>query len=286
MINNLISIIIPLYNKENSIDKTISSIINQTYSMWELIVVDDGSTDHSADCIKKYLEDKRIKYIYKKNGGVSSARNLGIKKSNGNWIMFIDADDYFLPNALEILYSLVIKNESLVSTANFYIEKCNNRKLFCLGDKEKNIDNNYKSWFYREFFPRTGNTLFHYSILKDHLFDESLSRYEDAKSLFDIFRVNRISYTPFPVMVYSLDDNQLSKRSSNIDKDFIFKIEFERKLFWEKIVLCELILQGYKTYPDQSLLLKKMYGKYNCYMFVTKVLSFWRRINVKLNRIW
>ena len=94
-----ISVIIPLYNKESAIENTVSSVLKQTYKNFELIISDDGSTDNSSSIIKRMaLDDKRIKYFYKSNGGVSSARNYGLSKAVGDWVVFIDADDEMLPN--------------------------------------------------------------------------------------------------------------------------------------------------------------------------------------------
>ena len=102
------SIIIPLYNKEKSISKTVESVLNQRYENFELIIVNDGSTDNSFE-IAKQFKDKRIKFIDKKNEGVSSARNKGIEMSDFKWICFLDADDIFLPNHLETYVNLIEK---------------------------------------------------------------------------------------------------------------------------------------------------------------------------------
>lgn len=93
--NYLISIIIPVYNAEKFLENCIESILSQTYPFWELILVDDGSTDRSWDICKKYSTgDKRIKSFQKVNGGVSSARNLGLKYVCGDYLTFADSDDY------------------------------------------------------------------------------------------------------------------------------------------------------------------------------------------------
>ena len=285
MSHELISIIIPLYNKEKNIERTIKSVLGQTYTNWELIVVDDGSNDNSAYVVRSFLNCGRIKYIYKDNGGVSCARNLGINESNGDWIIFLDADDYLLSNALSILYELVKKYNTLISTGNFIIKEKEKEWKFCTGRVERKQSNNYKAWFFCNFFPRAGAALFHHTIMKKHLFDESLSRYEDAKSLFEIFRENVISYSPQPVMVYSLDNTGLSHKSKDINKDFIFNMDFEGKSFWEKIVLCELLIQGRLLYPEYVALLNNKYNKYLYFVYITKLLVLYKRIRNKLIKI-
>lgn len=99
------SIIIPVYNAEKVISATIDSVIAQTYSDWELLLIDDGSKDSSAAICDKYaLSDKRIKVFHKENGGVSSARNFGIKKAKGERILFLDSDDHYHSDCLETVH--------------------------------------------------------------------------------------------------------------------------------------------------------------------------------------
>lgn len=107
MNDSLLSVIIPVYNKGEAIKRGLDSIVDQTYSHWEVEIVDDGSTDNSVEYIKPYLLDSRFHYYYKENGGVSSARNYGLNKAQGKYIIFLDADDYFLPRAFEILLLLI-----------------------------------------------------------------------------------------------------------------------------------------------------------------------------------
>jgi len=91
----LISVIVPVYNVEIFFDKCMTSIVNQTYKNLEIILVDDGSTDKSGKKCDEWKEkDERIKVIHKENGGASSARNVGLEDVTGNWISFIDSDDY------------------------------------------------------------------------------------------------------------------------------------------------------------------------------------------------
>lgn len=101
-----ISIIIPVFNAEQYLQKCLNSIINQSFIDWECILVDDGSIDCSGIICDHYSSfDRRFKVYHKENGGVSSARNLGLEKIEGEWVFFSDADDYLESDALEILYS-------------------------------------------------------------------------------------------------------------------------------------------------------------------------------------
>src|SRR5919106_5413407 len=95
---NLVSVIMPAYNAEKYIAGSIRSVIVQTYSDWELIVVDDGSTDSTATVVQEFVaRDPRIKYIFQENGRLGKARNTGIRNSSGPLIAFLDSDDLWVP---------------------------------------------------------------------------------------------------------------------------------------------------------------------------------------------
>ena len=106
----MVSIIVPVYNIEKYIDECIQSVLNQTYTAWELILVDDGSTDNSGNICDEYAKtDTRIKVLHQKNQGVSAARNIALDKAEGDYIMFLDADDYWCENtALYKLFSVAL----------------------------------------------------------------------------------------------------------------------------------------------------------------------------------
>jgi len=97
----MISIIIPTYNRARFLPRAIKSILNQTYQDWELIIVDDGSTDNTKEVVKKYLKDPRIKYIQTENLGAANARNVGVNKAKNNWVTFLDSDDEAYPYWIE-----------------------------------------------------------------------------------------------------------------------------------------------------------------------------------------
>lgn len=106
MIGIKFSIITPIYNRENHVQHLVQSVQNQTYDNWELILVDDGSTDHTGErCLKFAKEDSRIQYTHKQNGGVCTARNRGIDCATGDYILFLDSDSTLLSHALSILAS-------------------------------------------------------------------------------------------------------------------------------------------------------------------------------------
>lgn len=105
-----ISVIIPTFNRSNLLKRAVDSVLNQTHNHFELIIVDDGSTDDSREVISEYLSDTRVRYIYQENSGVSSARNLGVAVSEFEWISFLDSDDEWLKNKLELQVQLSMTN--------------------------------------------------------------------------------------------------------------------------------------------------------------------------------
>lgn len=111
---NIVSIIIPVYNQEKYIEETLQSVIHQTYSNWECILVNDGSTDNSATIINKFLtQDNRFHFINSENKGVSNARNLALKQVKGDYILFLDGDDLIHPDKLQQAISNFQKNIDL-----------------------------------------------------------------------------------------------------------------------------------------------------------------------------
>jgi glycosyltransferase involved in cell wall biosynthesis len=125
----LISVIIPTYNRSNVVNRAIDSIIKQTYDSWEILIVDDGSTDNTKDIVEKYLKNNKISYFYKNNGGVSSARNFGIKKANGEYIAFLDSDDEFEEEKLDIQLKEMKKNNVVCSISNSVEIQMSGKKL-------------------------------------------------------------------------------------------------------------------------------------------------------------
>lgn len=122
--NGMISVIVPIYKSELWLDKCISSILNQSYKNLEIILVDDGSPDNSGKICDRYSElDKRVKVIHQKNMGVSVARNSGLANSNGEYILFVDSDDWIEENMCELLINNIINKKSDLVVCGLNITK-------------------------------------------------------------------------------------------------------------------------------------------------------------------
>ena len=118
--NDKISVIVPIYKVEDYLDRCIESIVGQTYSNLEIILVDDGSPDSCPQLCDEYAKkDSRIKVIHKQNGGVSSARNEGLKFAHGEYIGFVDPDDYVHPSMYEKLIDCIHKNQCQIAVCRF-----------------------------------------------------------------------------------------------------------------------------------------------------------------------
>ncbi|SHH00330.1 glycosyltransferase [Tepidibacter thalassicus] len=167
-----VSVIIPTYNYGEFICDAIDSVLNQTFKDFEIIVVDDGSTDNTKDIIKKYRD--KISYYYKTNDGPASARNLGIKKSNGKYICFLDADDIFLPNKLELQVNLLKnnsnKNISLVYSDFLIVNKNLNKVLKYYKCKKFLSHNQAFNYLMLDNYINTSTVM----TLKDCLFEVNL----------------------------------------------------------------------------------------------------------------
>lgn len=118
---SIISIIIPIYNVEKYIHRCVDSVISQTYQNLEIILVDDGSPDNCGKICDEYaMKDNRIKVIHKENGGLSDARNYGIDSATGEWLFFLDSDDWIHPQTIEKLYDAAMKNNVSVSLCTYF----------------------------------------------------------------------------------------------------------------------------------------------------------------------
>ncbi len=182
-----ISIIIPAYNAENTIEKCLKSILEQTYKNLEIIVINDGSKDNTFEICKKYsLQDKRIILINQKNHGVSYSRNLGIKKSTGEYITFADADDFLDKNCIETLIKNTNENIDFVRYNFKTIGPNHNNELYDLEnrtiDNHCNINSLFKHFLtFNEPIPNFTWLLFiKSSIAKEIKFDINLTMLEDA----------------------------------------------------------------------------------------------------------
>lgn len=136
MVNIKVSVIVPVYNVEDYLSKCIESIINQTYRNLEIILINDGSSDNSGVICDNYKKiDSRITVVHKANGGVSNARNVGIEQATGDWICFIDGDDFVMPDYIEYMLNLAVRYEVDISLTTKMFGNFNEKQI-----KKDNIE--------------------------------------------------------------------------------------------------------------------------------------------------
>lgn len=144
--NELVSIIMPSYNTAKYIGESIDSVINQTHTNWELIIVDDCSTDNTDEIVKPYLDDSRIKYLKNnKNSGAAVSRNYALREAKGKWIAFLDSDDIWYPEKLEKQIDFMMKNNySFSYTAYEQIDEASKKmNIWVSGPKRINKRQQY-----------------------------------------------------------------------------------------------------------------------------------------------
>ena len=196
MRNIKISVIVPVYNIEDYIEKTANSILEQTYQDLEIILVNDGSTDNSGtviDCIKE--KDDRIKVVHQANGGVTSARVAGIKEATGEWIGFVDGDDYIEPEMYEQLLENALKYHAQISHCGYQMVFDDERVHYFYNTgrlAQQDRLTGMKDLLEGSFIePGLCNKLFHktlfHSLLQDGVMDYSIKNNEDLLMNFILF---------------------------------------------------------------------------------------------------
>lgn len=209
----LISVVIPVYNVEDYVRKCIVSVINQTYSNLEILVVDDGSTDHSGQiCDELAATDGRIRVFHTFNGGLSAARNLGIDHATGFFIAFVDSDDWIEPDMYQFLYQQIIEYDADISVCSHYIDKGNdirckrqvNYPIVCNRDEAMNM-------------LMTDKILHNYAW--DKLYKRSLFEglhYPEGILYEDIAFTYKVMYRTQRVLVYALPKYHYTVRPGSI----------------------------------------------------------------------
>lgn len=226
MEKELISVIIPVYNVEDYLEKCIQSVINQTYTNLEIILVNDGSTDKSGQICDKYSKiDERIIVIHKKNGGLSDARNAGIDRATGKYIGFVDSDDYIDKEMYNIMYNNIIFNNANVSIVNRYYTFSDGRKeLRYKIDDQIRIMNNLEAIEemnnFSTFDMAAWDKLYEIKLFEDIRFPVGKLS-EDFYIMYLIFeKCKRVVFDSKPLYYYFQRDNSIS-RNKKINFDFI-----------------------------------------------------------------
>jgi len=244
--NTLVSVVVPAYNCSRFIESAIESVLAQTYKSYELIVVDDGSTDNTAEIIRKY--QNKLNYIYQENGGVSKARNAGIMSSKGAYIAFLDADDAWEKNKLEIQMEAMRKftdvdfvycgfrhtkngkmvhNRTYEDTFNIFKEyncKIENifeyHSVFELNGKTIRFHwgNIYKHLFLGNFILPSSVLFKKESLNKVGLLNEEFRVAEETEFFLKFSKFNKIGFIEIPLLFYEIPESDNLSGKKNTEK--------------------------------------------------------------------
>lgn len=275
-----ISVVIPLYNKAPFIKTTIDSVLNQTYDDYEVVIVDDGSTDNSVEVIKNNYTSEKIRIIQKENGGPSSARNKGVLEAKSEWVVFLDADDMLLPYALEYFSDLIGDHKGInYIVCNYFLGFNGKAKLFSSIRHEGILKNPFFLEAVRELTERPGSSIIKKELLLQYPFNVKLRRYEDAECQYNIMRKAKIYQSFIPVMISDRDASSAANFRKDHREDFVCCLDFEGKTFWERMCLYLLSLECKTGYPNQAERYKFLYIRLDyklAYMFLRARRLFYR----------
>lgn len=235
------SIIVPLYNKEPYIKRTIDSVIAQTYPYYELIVVDDGSKDSSVRVVGSF-SDERIRLIHKENGGVSSARNRGIAEAKNEWIVFLDADDELLPHALSVLAEMVEKYPLSCYCSGDSIWEEGHNQYRKKSTKMRLCKHPFLYLWLEKIHPAPRNVAIRKTLIQRYgSYNEKMSFYEDWDFSVRMCQGGSIVYTEKFIAKYNPGPTGLSGSSHPVEKEMAYYIPeyVETASFWHKALLYE-----------------------------------------------
>ena len=230
-----ISVIVPVFNIEKYIERCVNSVLAQTFEDFELIIIDDGSSDNSGVICDSYkARDSRVKVYHTENLGVSNARNLGIKKSAGRYITFVDGDDWIARDYLEQLYTQLVKNncDICICGGNEIDEQMKELKVCTYQTvvKLKWNDNRLYEWpFFTYVIHRM---LIKKEVLKEIVFNESLTNGEDVLFITELFlqAVNGVLFIPYVGYSYFIRSTGANQHKAYSKKKFSAIIAYEKRL--------------------------------------------------------
>ena len=220
-LNYKISVIIPTYNRGNIIENSITSVLNQTYKNFEVIIIDDGSTDNTKEIIDKF-DDKRIKYIkIKENLGGSNARNIGIRHATGRYISFQDSDDISYTNKLELQFNNMINKNSNLDFCKIKVIYNNSYYNFVPTEyQEKKIIRGkiFSELIKNGNFISTQSILVRKKFIEKYLFDINMPRLQDYELILRMIPNVKISYTKKVLVELHIQKDSIQNSNEKLKK--------------------------------------------------------------------
>ena len=247
-----ISIIVPIYNKENIVSKCIESCLRQSLEEIEIILVDDGSTDGSPLICDEFAKDDcRIRVIHKQNGGLSSARNAGLDIATGKYIGFVDGDDFVANDMFELLYDVAKEHDADISMCSYYVCKKNKKEPKSETGKFSCFSNNQamKALLdFRSINVSVWNKIYSQKLFDNVRFDENQKYSEDGTVTYKLFgECSKFCSIDLPKYYYVQWENSQSNRKISL------------KIIEDSLFTAESIFEYVsKNYPEYS---KEAYGQ-------------------------
>ena len=236
----LISVIVPVYKTQAYLDRCVGSIRNQTYGNLEIILVDDGSPDRSAEVCEAFArEDSRIRVIHKENGGLSSARNAGLDVMTGEYVAFVDSDDDIAPDMLRTLYDLCIAHDAQIACGgiervndqghvNYFNANVEDFLSLSRGEALRELLENYR------ITNSACDKLFHRAVFEDLRMTEGIL-YEDFDIMYRCLnRADRVVYTGRPLYHYYLSQGSILRGNFNARQFDAVAAAKKRMAFYER----------------------------------------------------
>lgn len=266
----MFSIIIPLYNKEHTIVNTLTTVLKQTYKDYEIIIVNDGSTDNSVNIIRQNFNDARIKIINQSNRGVSAARNRGIQEAKGKWISFLDADDEWMPNYLEIVSKITVNcDEDLIILTGRFQQNFKTKVRSCnIPPKYQNKISEIRFFENPHVFVHISATTIKASALKKNFkqwgsFIEGQKSNEDFTFLFKVALHIKTIYIGKPLSVYNGGvENQATstlKKQKKLDDFILFQNNVIDEYF--NMSLKNIVFERFMKYQFRHVILQLLKKK-------------------------
>lgn len=261
----MFSIVIPLYNKEQSVTNTLQSVLSQTFTEFEVVIVNDGSTDNSVEKVEGF-NDPRIRLIHQANAGVSAARNKGIEEAKFEWIAFIDADDLWVEVHLSTLKEMIKSYPEHKAFCNSYVLSSKKNNLRLDNDEVKIVDDYFVEAIKQHFF-WTGVVCVHKSLFeKVGYFNTNLSRGEDLDLWMRIGRKYSIVWGNKTTAIYNQEsENKATKKNTNLENSIVYYLDFKSRNRNEIKYLKQIVIGKIKSllYQKEFKGAMKLCLKYN-----------------------
>lgn len=239
----LVSIIVPCFNQAEYLEVTLQSVLEQTFSDWECIIVNDGSPDNTEEIAKKWVDrDERFTYCYQKNGGLSSARNLGLANCHGDFIQFLDSDDVLDYKKLELSLNECKKtpeknNRIVISNFRMFANNIqSSSNPFCeLKPEFFTFQNMLFGWDYLFAIPIHCG-FFEAQLFSNFRFNEELKAKEDWVMWLSLFlKEPSVSFINKPLVFYRSHPNSMTKEFKRMEENYVRAIVYLKKIIPEKV---------------------------------------------------